>query len=90
MQFHCTACDHTSELYGFVKDVFCNCAQQWSQDVLASELDCVRRIFHDSTDACGQQLCSKAEQMLQHLGAQVDLSLACSTVLKFFSGKPYI
>jgi hypothetical protein len=90
MQFHCIACDHTSELYGFVKDVFCNCAQQWSQDVLASELDCVRRIFHDSNDARGQQLCSKAEQMLRHLGAQVDLSLACSTVLKFFSGKPYI
>ncbi|CAM6016790.1 unnamed protein product [Sphagnum balticum] len=86
MQFHCIACDHTSELYGFVKDVFCNCAQQWSKDVLASELDCVRRIFHDSNDARGQQLCSKAEQMLRHLDAQVDLSLACSTVLKFFSG----
>ncbi|CAM6063857.1 unnamed protein product [Sphagnum tenellum] len=87
MQFHCIACDHTSELYGFVKDVFCNCARQWSQDVLASELDCVRRIFHDSNDARGQQLCSKAEQMLQQLGAQVDLPLVCSTVLKFFSGE---
>jgi hypothetical protein len=50
----------------------------------------VRRIFHDSNDARGRQLCSKAEQMLRHLGAQVDLSLVCSTVLKFFSGKPYI
>ncbi|CAK9197824.1 unnamed protein product [Sphagnum troendelagicum] len=85
MQFHCIACDHTSELYGFVKDVFCTCAPQWDRDVLASELDCVRRIFHDSKDAHGQQLCSKAEQMLQQLDAQVDPAIACSTMLKFFA-----
>jgi hypothetical protein len=90
MQFHCIACDHTSELYGFVKDVFCTCAPQWDRDVLASELDCVRRIFHDSKDAHGQQLCSKAEQMLQQLDAQVDPAIACSTMLKFFAGKLYI
>ncbi|CAK9861194.1 unnamed protein product [Sphagnum jensenii] len=85
MQFHCIACDHTSELYGFVKDVFCTCAPQWDRDVLASELDCVRRIFHDSKDLHGQQLCSKAEQMLQQLDAQVDPAIACSTMLKFFA-----
>jgi len=90
MQFHCIACDHTSELYGFVKDVFCTCAPQWDRDVLASELDCVRRIFHDSKDAHGQQLCSKAEQMLQQLDAQVDPAIACRTMLKFFAGKLYI
>jgi hypothetical protein len=37
-----------------------------------------------------QQLCSKAEQMLQQLDAQVDPAIASSTMLKFFAGKLYI
>jgi hypothetical protein len=45
---------------------------------------------NDSIDAHGQQLCSKAEQMLQQLDAQVDPAIACSTMLKFFAGKLYI
>ncbi|CAM6045951.1 unnamed protein product [Sphagnum compactum] len=85
MQFHCIACEHTSELYGFVKDVFCAFAPQWKRDVLASELDCVRRIFRDSNDARGQQLCSKAEEMLLLLDAQLDPAPACSAMLNFFS-----
>jgi len=90
MQFHCIACEHTSELYGFVKDVFCAFAPQWKRDVLASELDCVRRIFRDSNDARGQQLCSKAEEMLLLLDAQLDPAPACSAMLNFFSGKLFI
>jgi hypothetical protein len=45
---------------------------------------------NDSKDAHMQQLCSKAEQMLQQLAAQVDPAIACSTMLKFFAGKLYI
>ncbi|CAM6073952.1 unnamed protein product [Sphagnum tenellum] len=40
---------------------------------------------NDSIDAHGQQLCSKAEQMLQQLDAQVDPAIACSTMLNFFA-----
>ncbi|XP_024398364.1 uncharacterized protein [Physcomitrium patens] len=84
MQFHCIACGHTSELYGFVKDVFCTCAPEWGRDVLARELDCVRRIFHGSTDTRGKQLCSKAEMILQQLNSQVDTAVACRSMIKFF------
>lgn len=84
MQFHCVACGHTSELYGFVKDVFCTCAPEWGRDVLARELDCVRRIFHGSTDTRGKQLCSKAEMILQQLNSQVDTAIACRSMIKFF------
>ncbi|KAG0576032.1 hypothetical protein KC19_5G049600 [Ceratodon purpureus] len=84
MQFQCVACGHTSELYGFVKDVFCTCAPEWGRDVLARELDCVRRIFHGSTDTRGKQLCSKAEMILQQLNSQVDTTVACRSMIKFF------
>ena len=90
MQFHCVACGHTSELYGFVKDVFCTCAPEWGRDVLARELDCVRRIFHGSTDTRGKQLCSKAEMILQQLNSQVDTAVACRSMIKFFDGKPVL
>lgn len=90
MQFHCVACGHTSELYGFVKDVFCTCAPEWGRDVLARELDCVRRIFHGSTDTRGKQLCSKAEIILQQLNSQVDTAVACRSMVKFFDGKPLL
>lgn len=87
MQFHCIACTHTSELYGFVKDVFCTCAAEWGKDVLAAELDCVQRIFHGSADTRGQQLCNKAEQVLQQLNSQVDAAIACRAMIKFFNGE---
>lgn len=87
MQFRCIACTHTSELYGFVKDVFCTCAAEWGKDVLAAELDCVQRIFHGSADTRGQQLCNKAEQVLQQLNSQVDAAIACRAMIKFFNGE---
>lgn len=84
MQYHCVACEHKSELYGFVKDVFQNCAETWGAETLAKELDCVRRIFHGSEDMRGKQLCWKAEQMLQKLENKVDAPEVCRSMLRFF------
>ncbi|KAI5063632.1 hypothetical protein GOP47_0022179, partial [Adiantum capillus-veneris] len=84
MQYHCVACDHKSELYGFVKDVFHNCAETWGAETLAKELDCVRRIFHGSEDMRGKQLCWKAEQMLQKLENKIDAAEVRRSMLRFF------
>ncbi|MCO5588707.1 hypothetical protein L7F22_042666 [Adiantum nelumboides] len=84
MQYHCVACDHKSELYGFVKDVFQNCVETWGAETLAKELDCVRRIFHGSEDMRGKQLCWKAEQMLQKLENKIDVAEVRRSMLRFF------
>ncbi|CAK9235021.1 unnamed protein product [Sphagnum troendelagicum] len=52
---------------------------------IQQELSEIVKHSNDSKDAHGQQLCSKAEQMLQQLDAQVDPAIACSTMLKFFA-----
>ncbi|XP_057860918.2 protein OBERON 4 isoform X2 [Cryptomeria japonica] len=67
MQFHCIACDHYSEMFGFVKDVFKRFAKEWVGETLVKELDFVRRIFQESEDPRGKQLQSKAEEMLVKL-----------------------
>lgn len=67
MQFHCIACDHSSEMFGFVKEVFKTCAKDWSVETLAKELDCVRRIFRGSEDFTGKKLRNKAKEMLVKL-----------------------
>ncbi|URD90916.1 hypothetical protein MUK42_35216 [Musa troglodytarum] len=50
MQFHCVACHHPSEMFGFVKEVFKTCAKDWKVDTLAKELQYVKRIFSASND----------------------------------------
>lgn len=87
MQFRCIACEHTSELFGFVKEVFTACAKVWNKDVLSKELDCVRRIFHGSEDLKGKQLCRKAEQMLLQLDSQADSAEVCRSMVRFFTGE---
>ncbi|KAH7422437.1 hypothetical protein KP509_12G008100 [Ceratopteris richardii] len=84
MQYHCVACGHKSELFGFVKDVFEKFSVTWDVETLAKELDSVRRIFHGSEDMRGKQLCWKAEQMLQRLDNKVDVSEVCRSILRFF------
>ncbi|CAM6082463.1 unnamed protein product [Calypogeia fissa] len=85
MQFRCIGCDHTSELYGFVKDVFTTCAKDWPLDVLARELHCVRRIFHRSEDLRGKQLFGRAEQLLAKLDSSRDVEAVCQSMMKFFA-----
>ncbi|CAA6659147.1 unnamed protein product [Spirodela intermedia] len=53
MQFHCVACGHPSEMFGFVKEVFKTCSKEWETDVLVKELGYVRKIFSSSEDSRG-------------------------------------
>lgn len=85
MQFQCLGCGHASEMFGFVKEVFNECAKNWSPDVLMKELDCVRKIFHDSEDFEGKELHAKAEEVLNMLIKQLISSKdACDSMLHFF------
>ncbi|KAG0503712.1 hypothetical protein HPP92_003784 [Vanilla planifolia] len=68
MQFYCPGCDHASEMFGFVKEVFTCCAKGWGLETLMKELDCVRMIFHESQDLEGKELERKADEMLTMLG----------------------
>ncbi|KAG2318146.1 hypothetical protein Bca52824_021268 [Brassica carinata] len=64
MLFKCRACNHTSELLGWVKDVFHHCVPNWDREALMKELDFVRRIFRGSEDTRGRKLfwkCGLAE-----------------------------
>ncbi|KAK9115764.1 hypothetical protein Sjap_014711 [Stephania japonica] len=84
MQFHCLGCGHASEMFGFVKDVFMCCAEDWGLETLVKELDCVRKIFKCSEDSKGKELQIKAEEMLSKLENKiVSPSDACNAILQF-------
>lgn len=85
MQFMCPGCDHASEMFGFVKEVFTCCAKDWELETLIKELDCVRMIFHVSEDFEGKELEKKAEEMLTKLRKkQISPADACNAMLQFF------
>lgn len=85
MQFHCLCCGHASEMFGFIKDVFKSCAQQWVLETLIKELDCVRKIFRGSADYKGQKLHLKAGELIQKLENKVMSPLdVCGFILQFF------
>ncbi|PON88469.1 Protein OBERON [Trema orientale] len=85
MLFRCRACNRTSELLGWVKDVFQHCAPAWERDALTRELDFVSRIFHGSEDPRGQKLYWKCEDLKEKLkGSIVDSTAACRAILIFF------
>ncbi|CAK9170496.1 unnamed protein product [Ilex paraguariensis] len=86
MQFHCLGCDHASEMFGFVKDVFMSCAKNWGLETLMKELDCVRKIFRGSEDFKGKQLHVKADEMLAKLdNKMISPSDVCSFIFQFFN-----
>ncbi|XP_008801846.1 protein OBERON 4-like isoform X2 [Phoenix dactylifera] len=87
MQFHCVACDHRSEMFGFVKEVFKTCAKDWKEETLAKELQYVRRIFSASNDVRGRKLHDVAEQMLVRLEDKVNYSEVINYVMTFLSVK---
>ncbi|KAL5827359.1 hypothetical protein ACOSQ3_019201 [Xanthoceras sorbifolium] len=72
MQFHCVACDHPSEMFGFVKEVFQNFAKEWSAETMSRELEYVKRIFRVSKDVRGKRLHEIAVQMLKRLSNKSD------------------
>ncbi|PPD99094.1 hypothetical protein GOBAR_DD03902 [Gossypium barbadense] len=89
MLFRCRACNRTSELFGWVKDVFQHCAPAWDREALMRELDFVSRIFCGSDDPRGKKLFWKCEDLLEKMrGGQAE-STACRSILIFFQVKMY-
>uniref|UniRef100_A0A803Q3H4 Protein OBERON 3 n=1 Tax=Cannabis sativa TaxID=3483 RepID=A0A803Q3H4_CANSA len=85
MQFHCICCDHASEMFGFVKDVFLCCAKDWGLENFVKELDCVRKIFRGSDDFKGKELHNKAEEIISKLGNKLmSPTDACGSITQFF------
>jgi hypothetical protein len=87
MQFHCIACDHPSEMFGFVKEVFQNFAKDWSPESLRKELEYVKRIFSASKDIRGRQLHEIADKMLPSLAIKSNIPEVVRHIMSFFSGK---
>jgi len=85
MQFQCLGCNHASEMFGFVKEVFNCCAENWSPETQMKELDFVRKIFAASEDFEGKGLHAKAEEVLRMLVKKIiSPSDATKTMLQFF------
>ncbi|KAF8395839.1 hypothetical protein HHK36_019793 [Tetracentron sinense] len=87
MQFHCVACDHPSEMFGFVKEVFKTCAKEWKAETLSKELDCVKKIFRASNDVRGKRLHYVAEQMLVKLENKSNLPEVYNHFMELLTGK---
>lgn len=85
MQFHCGACGHPSEMYGFVKEVFRTCAKQWRVEALIRELQYVERIFSASDDVRGRRVRDFVKQMLIKLENRAYYSEVIKYVIAFFS-----
>ncbi|KAK1439345.1 hypothetical protein QVD17_05161 [Tagetes erecta] len=86
MQFNCLGCGHASEMFGFIKDVFKSCAEQWGSETLIKELDCVRKIFRGSGDFKGQKLYIMSGELITKLESKVmSPSDVCITILQFFN-----
>lgn len=86
MLFKCRACNRTSELLGWVKDVFQHCAPAWEREALMRELDFVSRIFRGSEDPRGRKLFWKCEELLQKMKSGFVEQTACRAILMFFQG----
>ncbi|XP_073385597.1 OBERON-like protein isoform X2 [Physcomitrium patens] len=82
--FRCRACGGVSELLGWAKDVFQNCALRWERDTLGKELDYVRRIFHIAEDTKGKHLYWKSQEVLDKMKNGLDTSSAIKVMLCFF------
>lgn len=87
MQFHCVACHHPSEMFGFVKEVFQNFAKEWTAETLSKELNYVRKIFHASEDARGRRMHELATQMLTRLANKSDVQEVRSGIMALLSSK---
>ncbi|XP_039005576.1 protein OBERON 4-like isoform X2 [Hibiscus syriacus] len=86
MQFHCVACDHPSEMFGFVKEVFQNFAKDWTLETFSKELEYVKRIFCGSKDVRGKQLHNLVDQMLVRLATnKLDLPELFSQIMGFLN-----
>ncbi|XP_048232100.1 protein OBERON 4 [Ricinus communis] len=85
MQFHCVACAHPSEMFGFVKEVFQNFAKTWSAETFCKELEYVKRIFSGSKDVRGRRLHEIAARMLEKLANKSNLPEIYSNIMSFLT-----
>ncbi|XP_058070647.1 OBERON-like protein [Magnolia sinica] len=84
MLFRCQACNRTSELLGWVKDVFQHCAPGWNQEALMREVDFVSKIFRGSEDSRGRKLFWKCEDLMEKMKSGVPEPTVCKMMLLFF------
>ncbi|XP_027932487.1 OBERON-like protein isoform X2 [Vigna unguiculata] len=85
MVFRCQACNRTSELVGWVKDVFQHCAASWDGEALMRELDYVSRIFHGNKEPRGRKLFWKCGDIIEKLKTKnMDSKAASRAILMFF------
>ncbi|KAK4476371.1 hypothetical protein RD792_015520 [Penstemon davidsonii] len=85
MQFHCVACGHPSEMFGFVKEVFQNFVKEWTAENLCRELEYVRKLFSTSKDGRGKELLEIATRVLTKLGNKADLQEVQNQIMSFFA-----
>jgi hypothetical protein len=91
MVFRCQACNRTSELLGWVKDVFQHCAPSWDGEALMRELDFVSRIFHGSKDQRGMKLFWKCDDLKEKLKSRkMEAKAACRAILLVFQGIKFL
>nr|CAD1822677.1 unnamed protein product [Ananas comosus var. bracteatus] len=83
MLFRCQACQRTSELLGWVKDVFQQCAPGWDREALVRELDFVSKIFRLSEDPKGRKLYLKCGDLVEKMKSGIAESMACRMLLLF-------
>ena len=86
MLFSCRACNRTSELLGWVKDVFQHCSPSWNRSALLTELDIVGRIFRGSEDVKGRKLFWKCDELIEKMKSGLAVTTACRAILMFFQG----
>ncbi|KAL0921724.1 hypothetical protein M5K25_008825 [Dendrobium thyrsiflorum] len=84
MLFRCLACNRTSELLGWVKDVFQHCAPGWDREALLRELEFVSGIFHLSEDPRGRKLYRKCVEVVEKIKSGASDSTACRILLLLF------
>ncbi|KAG6517269.1 OBERON-like protein [Zingiber officinale] len=84
MLFRCQACHRTSELLGWVKDVFQQCTPAWDREALIREIDFVCKIFHLSQDPKGRKLSRKFSELIEKLKNGTPESMVCRMLLHFF------
>lgn len=82
MLFRCQACQRTSELLGWVRDVFQQCAPGWDRDALLRELEYVRKIFRLSEDSKGRNLFRRSTDLIERLRSGTAQSMSPRALLQ--------
>ncbi|KAJ3675590.1 hypothetical protein LUZ60_004632 [Juncus effusus] len=81
MEFRCQACQRASELLGWVRDVFQQCAPAWDRDGLVRELEFVCKIFRMSEDVKGRKLYYKCGELIESMRGGVGEGVACRMLM---------